>query len=61
MTTTAVTIEPHPARWCALCLESWRGDMIALRVGAMLICDACAERVYITAQNERQKREGNRP
>jgi hypothetical protein len=23
--------------------------------------DACAERIYITAQNERQRREGNRP
>jgi hypothetical protein len=43
-------------------MESWRGDMIALRLGKVLvICDACAERIYIAAQNERQRREGNRP
>ncbi len=59
---TAVTVEQRPIMWCALCLESWRADMIALRLGMMtVICDACAERVYIAAQSERQRREGNRP
>lgn len=48
-------------------VDSHMVDALARRVDALeyvlarCICDACAERIYITAQNERQRREGNRP
>lgn len=46
---------PHLG-WCAVCQDSWRPDMIAVRFPGMTVCGDCVLKAAALVTTEQQRR-----
>lgn len=51
-----IAIAALPVTWCPCCLESWRPDMVAVKLASVTICGGCVKKAERLVATEEQRR-----